>query len=87
MSNVSKAHIQELLDQVRVHVNTVEVPTKHVIATAWLDDFYLGCAISKAVDPTNFNEQLGIQYATKDVMQIVEKQLWDFEGYALKFKL
>ena len=83
MSKVTKGQIDDLLSQVVVQTKTFDTPTPHVLATAWLDTFQLGTAISKAVDPANFNEELGIEYSTKDAMKIAENKLWELEGYHL----
>ena len=72
MSKVAKGQIDDLLSQVVVQTKTFATPTPHVLATAWLGTFQLGSAISKAVDPNNFNEYLGIEYSTKDVLKIAK---------------
>ena len=83
MSKVTKEYIDSLLNEVVVHTTTCSVPTPHVTAFAWLGTFQLGTAISKAVDPANFNEELGIEYSTKDALKIAENKLWELEGYHL----
>ena len=83
MSKVTKEYIDSLLNEVVVYTTTSSVPTPHVTAFAWLGTFQLGVAISKAVDPNNFNEDLGIEYSTKDVLKIAENKLWELEGYHL----
>ena len=83
MSKVTKGQIDDLLSQVVVQTKTFDTPTPHVLATAWLDTFQLGTSISKAVDPNNFDEELGVQYSTKDVLQVAENKLWELEGYHL----
>lgn len=83
MSKVTKGQIDDLLSQVVVQTKTFDTPTPHVLATAWLDTFQLGTAISKAVDPNNFDEELGIEYSTKDALKIAENKLWELEGYHL----
>ena len=83
MSKVTKEYIDSLLNEVVVYTTTSSVPTPHVTAFAWLGTFQLGTAISKAVDPNNFNEDLGIEYSTKDVLKIAENKLWELEGYHL----
>lgn len=83
MSKVTKGQIDDLLSQVIVQTKTFDTPTPHVLATAWLDTFQLGTAISKAVDPNNFDEELGIEYSTKDALKIAENKLWELEGYHL----
>ena len=83
MSKLTKGQIDDLLSQVVVQTKTFDTPTPHVLATAWLDTFQLGTAISKAVDPNNFNGDLGIEYSTKDTLKIAENKLWELEGYHL----
>ncbi len=83
MSKVTKGQIDDLLSQVVVQTKTFDTPTPHVLATAWLDTFQLGTTISKAVDPNNFDEELGIEYSTKDALKIAENKLWELEGYHL----
>lgn len=83
MSKVTKEYIDSLLNEVVVSTITLPEPTPHVLAVAWLGTFQLGTAISKAVDPNNFNEELGIEYSTKDVLKIAENKLWELEGYHL----
>lgn len=83
MNKVTKGQIDDLLSQVVVQTKTFDTPTPHVLATAWLDTFQLGTAISKAVDPNNFDEELGIEYSTKDALKIAENKLWELEGYHL----
>ena len=83
MSKVTKGQIDDLLSQVVVQTITFDTPTPYVLATVWLDTFQLGTAISKTVDPNNFNEGLGIEYSTKDALKIAENKLWELEGYHL----
>ena len=84
-NKVSVARIEELLTRVTVRIHIGETPTPHVLAVAWLDgNFHVGTAISKAVDPNNFSKDLGIEYATRDVLIEAKKKLWELEGYALK---
>lgn len=83
MNKLTKKHIDDLMSEVVVHTTTSSIPTPHVTAFAWLGTFQLGTAISKAVDPANFNEYLGIEYLTKDVLKIAENKLWELEGYNL----
>ena len=79
---VTKDQIDALMDRVVVHTTTCMTPVPHVLAIAWLDDkFYLGTAISKSVNPENFNEDIGIEYSTKDALAVAENKLWELEGY------
>jgi hypothetical protein len=83
MSKVTKEYIDTLLKEVVVHTTAWYIPTPNVQAVAWLGTFQLGTAISKAVDPNNFDEELGIEYSTKDALKIAENKLWELEGYHL----
>ena len=58
MNKLTKKDIDDLMSEVVVHTTTSSVPTPHVTAFAWLGTFQLGTAISKAVDPANFNEEI-----------------------------
>lgn len=83
-ASVTKAQIEMLMQRVKVRTITCQQPTPHVMAIAWLDGkFHLGTAISKSVNPDNFNEKLGIEYSTKDVLEVAENKLWELEGYLL----
>ena len=83
MSKLSQEYIQDLLATAVVHTTTSQVPTPHVTAFVWLGTFLLGTAVSKAVDPENFNEELGVKYSTKDALAQAEAKLWGLEGYNL----
>ena len=83
MSKLTHEYIQGLLDTTTVHTTTSQVPTPHVTAFVWLGTFLLGTAVSKAVDPKNFSEELGIQYATEDALAKAADKLWELEGYNL----
>lgn len=81
---VTADQIKALMDRVEVHTTTCQTPTPHVMAIAWLDGkFHLGTTISKAVNPENFNEEMGIKYATSDVLEMAKNKLWELEGYRL----
>lgn len=82
---VKKDHIDNLLGKVEVHTTTSQLPIPHVMAIAWLDGkFHLGTAISKADIATgHFNEDLGIERSTNDVLKLAENKLWELEGYKL----
>lgn len=84
MNKVTPADIAKLMERVEVHTTTCQEPTPHVMAIAWLDGkFHLGTAMSKSVDPANFDEALGIKYSTADALKLAEEKLWEGEGYAL----
>ena len=81
---VTLEHIKALMQRVEVVTDYSDNPIPHVTAKAFLDgSFYLGNAMSKAVDPANFDKELGFKYSTQDVLKAVEDKLWELEGYAL----
>lgn len=81
---ITPAQIAELMKRVTVHYTHGEEPTAYVRADAWLDDsFHLAAAISKAVNPANFDRQLGVEYSAKDALAAAEEKLWELEGYNL----
>lgn len=81
---VTQADVDALLKRVKVVTQTQTTPTKHILATAWLDDsFYLGCATNKAINPENFDEVLGVHYATQEVMAKATEALWSGLGMQL----
>lgn len=81
---VTPEQIEELLARVHLHFTFGETPTKYVRADAWLDgSFHLATAMSKAVNPENFSKELGIEYASKNALEIAKNKLWELEGYRL----
>lgn len=81
---VTLEHIKALMQRVEVVTDYSDNPIPHVTAKAFLDgSFYLGHAMSKAVDPANFDKELGFKYSTQDVLKAAEDKLWELEGYAL----
>lgn len=77
-------HIKSLMQRVEVVTEYSDNPIPHVTAKAFLDgSFFLGTAVSKAVDPANFDKELGFKYSTQDVLKAAEAKLWELEGYAL----
>ena len=86
MSNkVTQDQIDHILaTRVTIYTKHVTTPTPYVEATAWLDNqFLLDTAISKAVDPANFDLELGMKYARDAAFQKATDKLWQMEGYQL----
>jgi len=81
---VTLEHIKALMQRVEVVTDYSNNPIPHVTAKAFLDgSFYLSTAMSKAVDPENFDKELGFKYSTQDALKAAEDELWKLEGYAL----
>lgn len=86
MSNkVTQDQIDHILaTRVTIYTKHVTTPTSYVEATAWLDNqFLLDTAISKAVDPANFDLELGTKYARDAAFRKATDKLWQMEGYQL----
>ncbi|AGY48105.1 hypothetical protein Presley_38 [Acinetobacter phage Presley] len=86
MSNkVTQDDIDNILTtRVTIYTKHITTPTPYVEATAWLDNqFILDTAISKAVDPANFDLELGTKYARDAVLRKATDKLWQMEGYLL----
>lgn len=81
---ITLEHIKSLMQRVEVVTEYSDNPIPHVTAKAFLDgSFFLGTAVSKAVDPANFDKELGFKYSTQDVLKAAEDKLWELEGYRL----
>ena len=81
---ITLEHIKSLMQRVEVVTEYSDNPIPHVTAKAFLDgSFFLGTAVSKAVDPANFDKELGFKYSTQNVLKAAEDKLWELEGYAL----
>lgn len=85
MSKVSPGLIQAIMStRVTIIHRVEEEPTKYVRAEAWLDGSYLlADAVSKAVNPENFDLELGMQYSEEEARKKAEDLLWQLEGYKL----
>lgn len=91
MSNkVTQDQINALQTRVQLHIAPAD-PDNGKTTTfvhGYIDGkFFVGSGMSACVDPANFDESLGIQYATQDLMTKLSPKLWELEGYALWKKL
>ena len=81
---VTPARIKALMARVTVTIVKHTEPTTHLVAIAWLDgSFQLAVNVNKAVDPANFDEDMGKAIATSAVLKEAEDKLWMMEGYKL----
>lgn len=81
---VTPERIKALMARVTVTVVKHTEPTTHLVAIAWLDgSFQLAVNVNKAVDPANFDEDMGKAIATSAVLKEAEDKLWMMEGYKL----
>ena len=81
---VTPTRIKALMARVAVTIVKHTDPTTHLVAIAWLDgSFQLAVNVNKAVDPANFDEDMGKAIATSAVLKEAEDKLWMMEGYKL----
>ena len=81
---VTPERIKALMARVSVTIVKHTEPTTHLVAIAWLDgSFQLAVNVNKAVDPANFDEDMGKAIATSAVLKEAEDKLWMMEGYKL----
>ena len=84
---VPPQHIAAMLDRITF---TTEQPagTTATLVHAFLDGtYYLATGFSACVVPSEFNADLGIQYATRDATNKATDKLWELEGYLLRARL
>ncbi|QHJ79491.1 MAG: hypothetical protein [Caudoviricetes sp.] len=87
MSNkVSKERINHLLATSTAHYNRLHGTTT-VCQIVLQNGFQLVIGMSACVDPSNFDEKLGRQYAYEDALKKAESKLWELEGYLLASQL
>jgi hypothetical protein len=78
---LSYIDIDELLAKSKIKVETVF--DKVTVVSCKLPNGFVIVEASGAVDPKNYNEQIG----KKICMERIENKLWELEGYALTKKL
>lgn len=69
----------------RCEIIATNIPGKTTtLALAFLDgNYYLGSTFSACVSPENFDEELGIQIATKKMLAMLREKAWEMLGYEL----
>ena len=80
---VTKEQIDAIMAGVTYHVYRVPDTTTTIAVAFDKDGFSLGVGMSACVDPANFNEELGNQYAREDAEKKATAKLWELEGYRL----
>lgn len=78
---VTEQHIEKMMQNAKVQVYTVF--DKCTIVAMQFENGFILTAASACVDPANYDEKLGVQYAKQDI----ENQLWKLEGYALQSRI
>ena len=85
MSNVKLS--EEQIKSVIVLDEYVKMGKKTVICLATLKNGFELVGVGSCVDPANFNEELGKQYACEDAEKKSIAKLWELEGYRLVMSL
>lgn len=69
----------------RVAIMCAQIPgTTTMVAHALLDGtFYLGTTFSACVSPENFDENLGMDIASRKCIDMVREKAWELLGYEL----
>ena len=80
---VTKEQIDAIMDGVVYYVHQIPDTTTTIAVAFDKDGFSLGIGMSACVDPANFNEELGNQYACEDAEKKATAKLWELEGYRL----
>lgn len=83
---VSYERIQHLLKTSTAHYNRL-YGTTTVCQIVLQNGFTVAIGKSACVDPKNFDEVVGRQYAFEDARKIAEDKLWELEGYLLASEL
>lgn len=81
--HIPEEFIDNLLEECEVHTGNPPGTTSTFAHIYLPSGFYLASGYSACVDPANFNEELGVQYAIDDAMTRAKKELWKLEGYRL----
>lgn len=81
---ITPGQVQELLKTVTYSYEVRPNGSTSTFVHAYLHgSFYLATGHSACVSPENFNEELGKQFAHKDLELKLENKIWELEGYAL----
>lgn len=83
---VTPERIQYLLENSTFHYSRLHGTTT-VCQVVLPNGFSVAMGTSACVDPVNFNEALGRDYAKKDAITKAKAKLWELEGYALAMQL
>jgi hypothetical protein len=80
--------------EIELAVNSLRVETHHfpntnvTVAAAFMPDgFCVAIAKSGSISNSNFDAQIGIDIATRDVLAAAKNKLWELEGYLLRDRI
>ena len=86
MTKVTPERIQHLLDSSTLHYNRL-YGTTTVCQVVLQNGFSVAIGTSSCVDPANFDEAVGREYAKIDALAKARDKLWELEGYSLAMQL
>lgn len=78
---VTKAQIDELYSQLEFIYG--KVSETRIMCSALLNGFVIADGFSACIDPKNFDEQIGMQIASKKCSMAAYDKFWELEGYRL----
>lgn len=81
LNSVTQEHIDSIMDKSEFDVKTIY--GKVTVVTAKLPNGFTIVESSACVDPSNYDETLGVDICKKRI----ENVLWQLEGYVLQNKL
>ena len=79
---VPEEYVDHLMNQVVYETARVGESTT-TVAMAFLNGFSVSEGKSACLDPNNFDEELGSQYAVESAAAKAKDKIWELEGYAL----
>lgn len=83
-NRVSNAHIDSILQKLEYKFSLID-GLKTTVCTAIYEDFTIGFGTSACVDPANYNQELGEKYAKERAFQNAVDNIWQCEGWRLRF--
>lgn len=83
---VTPERIQHLLESSTFHYSRLHGTTT-VCQVVLPNGFSVAMGTSACVDPANFDEEVGREYAKEDALAKASTKLWELEGYVLAMQL
>lgn len=81
---VDYEHINSMIDSLTFQFARIGDTTTTVCEAFLPNGFSVGSGKSACVDPSNFDYELGCEYAKENALQDAKQTLWQLEGYLLK---
>lgn len=82
-NKVTDEQIESIMAGVTYHTYLVPGTTTTICVAILPSGYTITNGISSCVDPDNFNEQVGQEYAMQDATEKARDALWEMEGYVL----